>query len=89
MKNQVNNYSEFVKFHSHHFGGDYNVPSLKQVKEEISLFGLRQYDEKKDCWFFYAGEYHPQPGSRIEFTWNDVAIRYAQMYSDFGNYGTN
>lgn len=86
--NNVTNYASFAEWHNLNHGSAYLAPSFDAVVRDMKFLG-RELDLSTDSFFYFTGQYHSTPNTRVELTWKEVAMRYDNMYSDFSRYGTN
>jgi acyl carrier protein phosphodiesterase len=86
--NNVTNYASFAEWHNLNYGSAYRTPSFDAIVRDMKFLD-RQYDEAAGRFFYFTGQFHVTPNVRIDLTWEEVAMRYDNMYSNFSRYGTN
>ena len=86
--NNVTDYASFTEWHNLNHGSAYRTPSFDAIVRDMKFLD-RQFDEAANRFFYFTGQFHATPNTRVELTWKEVAMRYDSMYSDFSRYGTN
>lgn len=84
----VTDYASFTLWHETAHGSAYRTPSFDSVVRDMK-FIERRFDNEKNVFFYFTGQFHSTPDVRVDVNWAGVAERYDNMYSDFSRYGTN
>ena len=82
----ITNYSSFHEYQSA-TNPLYKTPTFEDVVAKERSFG-HHYDEEKNCFYGFYGQFHEKPGSRFDISWQRISDEYDAMYKDFSIYGT-